>query len=45
MGFADTFEHLLLPFLERTGLLWSTGVIKPVQEHFMSNLINAQTRW
>jgi methanogenic corrinoid protein MtbC1 len=39
MGFADAFEHLLLPFLERTGLLWSTGVIKPVQEHFMSNLI------
>jgi DNA-binding transcriptional MerR regulator len=39
MGFADAFEQLLLPFLERTGLLWSTGVIKPVQEHFMSNLI------
>lgn len=39
MGFAQTFENLLLPFLERTGLLWSTGVIKPVQEHFMSNLI------
>jgi DNA-binding transcriptional MerR regulator len=39
MGFKEAFEHLLLPFLERTGLLWSTGVIKPVQEHFMSNLI------
>jgi DNA-binding transcriptional MerR regulator len=39
MGFAQTFEHLIIPFLERTGLLWSTGVIKPIQEHFMSNLI------
>lgn len=39
MGFIQAFEHLLIPFLERTGLLWSTSVIRPVQEHFMSNLI------
>jgi DNA-binding transcriptional MerR regulator len=39
MGFIEAFEHLLIPFLQRTGLLWSTGVVKPVQEHFMSNLI------
>jgi hypothetical protein len=39
MGFIDAFQQLIIPFLERTGILWSTGVIKPVQEHFMSNLI------
>lgn len=39
MGFIEAFENLLIPFLMRTGLLWSTSVIKPVQEHFMSNLI------
>jgi DNA-binding transcriptional MerR regulator len=39
MGFAQAYEDLLLPFLQRTGILWSTGLIKPVQEHFMSNLI------
>jgi len=39
MGFAKAFTELILPFLERTGLMWSTGVIQPIQEHFMSNLI------
>ena len=39
MGFSKAFEDIILPFLDRTGLLWTTGVIKPVQEHFMSNLI------
>ena len=39
MGFAEAFEQLILPFLERTGMMWATGLIKPIQEHFMSNLI------
>jgi hypothetical protein len=39
LGFKETFVQLLLPFLERTGILWTTGMIKPVQEHFVSNLI------
>jgi len=39
MGFTAAFEQLILPFLRKTGMLWSTGLIKPIQEHFMSNLI------
>jgi DNA-binding transcriptional MerR regulator len=39
MGFGHAFENMILPFLDRTGMLWATGVIRPVQEHFMSNLI------
>ena len=39
MGFGQAFENMILPFLDRTGILWATGVIRPVQEHFMSNLI------
>ncbi|CAK9250859.1 unnamed protein product [Sphagnum jensenii] len=39
VGFAHTFEQIILPFLQRTGLLWTTGLINPMQEHFISNLI------
>jgi MerR family transcriptional regulator, light-induced transcriptional regulator len=39
LGFVQAFSKVIIPFMERTGLLWSTGIIKPVQEHFMSNLI------
>ena len=38
-GFENAFTQIVFPFLTRTGILWSTGAILPVQEHFISNLI------
>jgi len=39
MGFEETVELLLFPFLERIGVLWQAGSVYPSQEHFISNLI------
>jgi len=39
LGFEKTFTDLIFPFMQRTGVLWSTGAIRPAQEHFISNLI------
>jgi len=39
VGFENTMEHLLFPFLERIGALWLAGTINPAQEHFISSLI------
>ena len=39
LGFEDAFTRLVFPFLIRTGVLWATGSLRVVQEHFMSNLI------
>ncbi len=38
-GFEETLTHIIYPFLERIGILWLTGTVHPVQEHFISNLI------
>ncbi|MEY3442217.1 MAG: hypothetical protein RLZZ519_498 [Bacteroidota bacterium] len=38
-GFEDTMLKVIYPFFERVGMLWQTGAITPVQEHFVSNLI------
>lgn len=38
-GFEQTALNILLPFLERVGILWMTGGINPAQEHFISGLI------
>lgn len=38
-GFEKTMLEVINPFLEKLGLLWLTGSIKPAQEHFISNLI------
>lgn len=38
-GFEKTILEILYPFLEKIGVLWLSGNITPVQEHFMSNLI------
>lgn len=38
-GFEVTIMKIILPFLDRIGILWMTGSINPVQEHFVSNLI------
>jgi len=39
LGFEKTFVELIFPFLVRTGVLWLTGSVRVVQEHFISNLI------
>jgi len=39
LGFEDAFAKLILPFMVRTGVMWSTGGVRVVQEHFISNLI------
>ncbi|RLB03305.1 MAG: MerR family transcriptional regulator [Deltaproteobacteria bacterium] len=38
-GIEDTFESVILPFLDRIGVLCENGTINPVQGHFISNLI------
>ena len=39
MGFERTMMDVVYPFLERLSLLWLTGSVNPVQEHFMSYLL------
>jgi MerR family transcriptional regulator, light-induced transcriptional regulator len=39
LGFERTMIEIIYPFLERLSLLWLTGSITPVQEHFMGNLL------
>ena len=39
MGFEDTIIKIIFPFLEKIGNLWVTGSIRPIHEHFISNLI------
>ncbi|GAB3941911.1 MerR family transcriptional regulator [Spirosoma harenae] len=38
-GFENMMIHIVYPFLSRIGMLWVTGSISPVQEHFITNLI------
>jgi DNA-binding transcriptional MerR regulator len=39
IGFERTMLEMIYPFLERLSLLWLTGSISPVQEHFMGHLL------
>jgi MerR family transcriptional regulator, light-induced transcriptional regulator len=39
IGFERTMLETIYPFLERLSLLWLTGSVNPVQEHFMSYLL------
>lgn len=38
-GFYKTYIEHVLPFLNRIGILWTTGSINVSQEHFASNII------
>lgn len=38
-GFEDTMLKVIIPFLEKVGVLWATGEVNVAQEHFISNLI------
>ncbi len=39
LGFEKTMLEVIYPFLDKLGVLWMTGSINRVQEHFISNLI------
>ena len=39
LGFEEAFIQLIFPFMSRTGVLWATGAVRVVQEHFITNLI------
>ena len=39
LGFEETVIQIIFPFLEKIGNLWITGSIRPLHEHFISNLI------
>lgn len=39
IGFSQTIDLVIYPFLKKIGILWQTGSINPAQEHFISNLI------
>jgi DNA-binding transcriptional MerR regulator len=38
-GVEYTFTNVLIPFLDKIGVMWLVGTINPAQEHFISNLI------
>lgn len=39
MGFENTIQKVVFPFLNRIGIMWQTGSINPAQEHFVSNIV------
>jgi DNA-binding transcriptional MerR regulator len=39
IGLEKVFKDVLIPFLDRIGVMWMVGSINPAQEHFISNLI------
>lgn len=39
LGFEKTMLELVYPFLDKIGILWQTGNINPVHEHFVSNVV------
>jgi MerR family transcriptional regulator, light-induced transcriptional regulator len=42
IGFEETMLKVILPLLEKVGVLWQTGTINPAQEHFVTNLIRSK---
>lgn len=39
IGFEASFTKLVFPLLSRIGIMWQTGSINPVYEHFISHII------
>ncbi|TRX57552.1 MerR family transcriptional regulator [Fulvivirga sp. M361] len=39
IGFERTLLEIIYPFLTKIGVLWLSGNISPIQEHFITNLI------
>lgn len=38
-GIEKTISHIIFPFLEKIGILWTTNHINPAQEHLVTNVI------
>lgn len=38
-GLEETFLNVLIPLLDRIGIMWQTDAISPAHEHFATNLI------
>ena len=38
-GVTDAYINVIYPLLNRIGLMWSSDIIPPAQEHFISNII------
>lgn len=41
-GTIDTYQHYIIQFLERIGVMWQVGSINPAQEHFVANIVRQQ---
>jgi MerR family transcriptional regulator, light-induced transcriptional regulator len=39
LGFENTIEKIIFPFLRHLGNMWQVGAISPAQEHYITNLI------
>jgi len=39
LGFEQTMLQVIIPFLQKVGMMWRTGETSVLQEHFISNLI------
>lgn len=39
LGFERFMYEVIIPFMQRVGVLWQVGAMKPGQEHFVSNLL------
>ncbi len=39
MGFENTMQQVVFPFLTRIGVMWQTGSITPAHEHFVTCLV------
>lgn len=39
IGFEKSFTNLVFPLLSRIGIMWQTGSVNPVYEHFITHLI------
>lgn len=39
IGFKKAMYQIVFPFLNKIGLLWAAGSIKPSQEHFISSIV------
>ncbi len=39
IGIFKTYTTVILPLLNRVGLMWSTDLLPPAEEHFISNMV------
>ncbi len=42
-GFLHVMNHVIYPLLDKLGMMWMSGSIKSVHEHFVSNVVRRKT--